>query len=594
MTAAITSNPVAIDPKLGPTVGPDAVLDALDRPDFRALRAALDHFHTLGETASGYPVARPSDCTAIMDRLEEIFRTHQRRFERRDTEIIARFLELLQEFEASSALRAYGAEALRVLFLKVRALVILGRAQEALDLVEPWAERPYRIEGSFAQIQEAFELDLMSRLSLGRFDEVQRVAFSRARFLCSLAVSRAPFIFNLFFRALSIAPSRHEPQRWAKALLSISAQVCIRKERIVLRNRWVRALWRGAKLAALATGSAVLVLDLISNAYRTPLQLTSEPARKARPPKARCGDVDTPSILVTRPMGGLGDIMMMTPGLRALRQKHGRKIAFAIPKKFHPAFENNPDLELLDSDGFINLDQYRAWINLGHCPAARYEAGATPIVKKGRVELFARGMGVSKSHLIRCGVKPVCMLSPTQMQTRDALKDLASGAGRKLVGVGMFSRETYRDYPHLKTLIATLAERHFVVAIHERPSPLPASPFVIGWFNRPLADAIAAVSACDAFVSVDSSLYHFAAAFDLPAVALFGPTSGKIRSSHMSNVVLVEAEHLPCRPCWRNEDEKCSLVNTFESACMRAIQVARVVAGVDSQLATKRQTVASG
>jgi hypothetical protein len=35
-------------------------------------------------------------------------------------------------------------------------------------------------------------------------------------------------------------------------------------------------------------------------------------------------------------MGGVGDILMMTPGLMALRKKHPfAEIDFAIPKSFH-------------------------------------------------------------------------------------------------------------------------------------------------------------------------------------------------------------------------------------------------------------------
>jgi hypothetical protein len=99
---------------------------------------------------------------------------------------------------------------------------------------------------------------------------------------------------------------------------------------------------------------------------------------------------------------------MMTPGLRALKRRHpARKVYFAIPQSFHPVFMNNPDVSLLGIEcQKLDVEGFAKWHNLTRCPAARVESRSAPRVKQGRIELFAQGMGVSRSELDQHGRRP--------------------------------------------------------------------------------------------------------------------------------------------------------------------------------------------
>ncbi len=90
-------------------------------------------------------------------------------------------------------------------------------------------------------------------------------------------------------------------------------------------------------------------------------------------------------------------------------------------------------------------------------------------------------------------------------------------------------------------------------------------------------------------VCVDSAFLHAAAAFDVPVVALFGPTDGKLFTQHHRRATVITAnESFACAPCWRNEDLPCSLTGKFgPSPCVAAIKVEPVLAAVEAALRSR-------
>ena len=81
-------------------------------------------------------------------------------------------------------------------------------------------------------------------------------------------------------------------------------------------------------------------------------------------------------------------------------------------------------------------------------------------------------------------------------------------------------------------------------------------------------------------VTTDSGPRHFAAAFGVPAVTLFGPTDQ--RWSNNYHPLETSLQHaVPCGPCGRR---KCPLAH---HRCMRELSVSRVFAAVQQQLAPR-------
>jgi heptosyltransferase-2 len=95
-----------------------------------------------------------------------------------------------------------------------------------------------------------------------------------------------------------------------------------------------------------------------------------------------------------------------------------------------------------------------------------------------------------------------------------------------------------------------------------------------------LAEAMALIGRCDAFVTNDSGLMHVAAAQKTPLVAIFGSTDAVATGPFAPRVEVVN-KHLPCSPCLKTHCPS----NDF--ACMLEIGVDEVYAATCRLLETE-------
>jgi ADP-heptose:LPS heptosyltransferase/tetratricopeptide (TPR) repeat protein len=293
------------------------------------------------------------------------------------------------------------------------------------------------------------------------------------------------------------------------------------------------------------------------------------------------------NILITRAMGGIGDLLMMTPGIHALKQKHPqREIHLAIPRRYFPVFQNNSDVTLLDieAETFDHFG-YRKWFNFTDCPAARVESRTAPHVKKNRIELFARGLGLGRFTIGRMDKKPRYVVTPEERAFQQAFWTEHGIDGETVVGVQLHADEVYRDYPHMKQLIKRLAERYRVLVFDVEPIQGCDGANIIHVEGLPMRQAFALASACDAIIAPDSSFVHLAAAFDLPCVAMYGPIDGRLRTAEYPHCRILDARsRLGCMPCWRNDKIPCKLTNMRPSVCMADISLDEIMTTVTSLL----------
>jgi heptosyltransferase II len=125
-----------------------------------------------------------------------------------------------------------------------------------------------------------------------------------------------------------------------------------------------------------------------------------------------------------------------------------------------------------------------------------------------------------------------------------------------LVICGPNERETARE-------IVRLADRPQVVSLADRPLSLGLTK--------------ACVRRLDAFVTTDSGPRHFAAAFDVPVVTLFGPTFIEWTETYYPKGINLQKK-VPCGPC---QLRACPL----DHRCMTEMTVPEVLAATEDLLA---------
>jgi len=302
---------------------------------------------------------------------------------------------------------------------------------------------------------------------------------------------------------------------------------------------------------------------------------------------ARASQPKHSAVLVTRAMGGLGDMLMMTPGLHALKQVDpGRTVYFAVPRQFHDLFVGNPDVELLDiENGRIDVSQFGAWYNLTDCPAARTESRTAPNVKRNRIDIFAAAMGIRGRALRGMLRKPRYFVSDAERAlARQFFLDNGL-ANQPVIGIQLSSAEPYRDYPAVEVLAMELARNRKLILFHNEMIVGYEHPNIVKADQQPFRLAFALAAECSLVVAPDSALVHLAAALDIPTIAVFGPTDAEVRTRYYERCVTMNARsELACIPCWRNEQIPCAITGGRQSACMRLISPQQIQTRIEGIL----------
>lgn len=541
------------------------VLEARLEP-LSALSEAIGRVQAMAQTGSGFPVARSDDFARIIDEAKRYFDANKGRIAKDKTAAYAKLLALITELDQTT-IAAYPAQQNRLRLLHAQILAAQGDHRTALELVAPMALRPQTLENGPNDVADILYFDTRLRAALGMTAGLSRLAIARFLHLCRIMPKRPWAHAHHLFRQMSLAAHAGAPEPGIYAALRQAARIRLHCHRLALRWRIRDILGR---IGEIALGFLGRVLNFIGAPYTLGVIWPDAPALAASDRK----------LLVSRPMGGIGDILMMTPGLAVLARRFRRPVYFATKKQFIPLFDNNPDVIAIDDASELDLREYLFWMNLGFCPAADYESRHAPFVRKGRVWLFGAGMGIDRKTLKKTGTTPRIYLSPAERGERDRWKAALreTHGERPLVGIGLYSRETYRDYEPMLELAQRLADDHVVSLFHHKPPGRPYDQRLLVNAGGSLRDTIVKMSACDYFVSVDTGLLHVTAAFDIPCLAIYGPIDGRLARDTYDNLTLADVSAFPCVPCWRNEDTLCAVSDSPKSACLQSLTVETLLA----------------
>ena len=94
--------------------------------------------------------------------------------------------------------------------------------------------------------------------------------------------------------------------------------------------------------------------------------------------------------------------------------------------------------------------------------------------------------------------------------------------------------------------------------------------------NINISELINQISNLDLFITGDSGPMHLAASFEVPTVAIFGPTRDDETSQWMNNKAVIVKKNLDCQPCMKRI---CPLKH---HNCMKLIKSVDVLSAIDS------------
>lgn len=328
-------------------------------------------------------------------------------------------------------------------------------------------------------------------------------------------------------------------------------------------GEWIMSDQNAFELALMAErGSAVVQKDLIDH------------------PKITINK-STKNILLMR-SGAIGDLLFLTPAVRAFREKHPVVVIGLCCRKEHQSMFSGTGLFDYLANYPLNADnnwQYTDLFSLENVMELADDIHAT--------DAFAKALGVTVTNY-----KPVYVVT-------DEEKSLAKNwiqSNRPRVGIQLAASTKNRNYPLdlWAKVIFGLDDRGWEVFLFGHPGQIPEfapnmkRTYVHNMSTEKLTfrESAALLSQCNAFVGVDSSLLHLCHALDVPSVGLFGAFSWQTRTAKapLTHAITGEGEckncrwhaknglHFPPMPC--RQEQFCSV--------LASITPERIIAKVDA------------
>jgi heptosyltransferase-2 len=332
-----------------------------------------------------------------------------------------------------------------------------------------------------------------------------------------------------------------------------------------------------------------------------------------------------PGTILVRAVNWLGDAVMTTPALAALRAAcPGSRITILAMPLVADLLRGHPDVDevlVYDRDGAhrgpagklrmasaLRARRFDAAVLLQNAFDAALLAFLARIPARagyatdGRRMLLTRAVdiapGTMDSHeveyylalLAGLGVpRPAApalrlAVSAEEREAMEArLRALGAEPGRTLLGInpGATYGSAKRWFPERFAAVADAlaAEWDAAVVLLGSAKEAPLSDEIEGAMSRrpvkltgktTVREMMALIARCDFLVTNDSGPMHVAAALGTPLTAIFGPTEWRRTSPYTDKARLVRAEGVPCAPCKRRECDR-------EPLCMLGVTPGMVI-----------------
>jgi ADP-heptose:LPS heptosyltransferase len=275
--------------------------------------------------------------------------------------------------------------------------------------------------------------------------------------------------------------------------------------------------------------------------------------------------------------GGIGDILLLTPAIRALKtqRSHSRITVYCTNRRDMEIFRHNPYVHAVKKLSWIHRILHHAKVQ--QIQMADY-ARIYPSLCSDRhaSDLIGEMLGISLPDK-RIDI----YLSAAEKQ--EACQTLAGLREPVAIQVtGTCSKNKDWSLDRWEELIRTCAHYDFF-QLGTRNEPRVGG--AVDMRGLPLRRSFALLDSASAFIGIDSALAHAAAALDTPAVVLFGPSTPAIWG-HANGFNIYK--RLPCSPCI---DILRDVACPYGRTCMESISVHEVGNALVNQIESKKKAM---
>ena len=289
-------------------------------------------------------------------------------------------------------------------------------------------------------------------------------------------------------------------------------------------------------------------------------------------------------VCIIRKVGGIGDVLMVTPSLRQLREDfEDLDLTFAIDMHttgnnvYYELMKNCPFVTKLIDARYVNHGEYDAVIDISSV-CLRYEREDLPAIN--RIDLFARAIG------IKC-IQKKCSWYQVEENERQWAQQASKRhrrAGRKLVALHTASNEDKRCWPIEKYIeIEKKAEQarwpvqFIILDFNNKYNNWDEHTNCSNWSHTNVRQMAALIAEADLFVGPDSGPMHLAGAVGIKSIVIFGSIPPEARINYYPTHEAVLLDGLSCLGCWYKQ---CP----YDMKCMKDLNVDLVYERMKSQL----------
>ena len=304
-----------------------------------------------------------------------------------------------------------------------------------------------------------------------------------------------------------------------------------------------------------------------------------------------------PTICVKRRLGGIGDVLMTTPLLRAIKKHLPNCIlTYATDMSYSQGalaeiVKRNPFVDKVVPHGEIVDAVYDYCIDITSTGLSEERQGTIP---PNRIDMFASAAGLS---VIEDPVPTYMTTLEEQDFARKELEEYSKPFKREDVlffVVQGRSNDARRSWPltSVQALCNLLSknERHRVLLFDwgDTANFWTENERLFVIKDRELKSSAPILEASDLVVCPDSSFLHLAGAFSKKTVSIFGPIPPQSRINHYPNTIAV-TYNMACSFCWYVS--KCNRHTGNKLECLTKITPERVYEEVMRHLQEPYKTI---